>query len=108
MKRLSHSVCLVALISSWSVAQGLNWSTRSNHAAMHAKDSFVLVFGKDSIQRGPVYSMRATALDYQKTRHVRNLVWFSTGDGCFVSTDPKVVASKEGRLTTIRGNCSSR
>ncbi len=93
MKRLSQSVCLLALTSALSATQDADWSTRGNHAVMHSKDSFVLVFGKDSIQRGPDYSTRASALDYQKTKHVRDLVWFSTGDGCFVSIDPKVVAS---------------
>lgn len=93
MKRLPRSIWLLGLFSALSVAQETGFSTRSDHAASHSKDSFVLVFGKQSIERGPDYSTRASALDYQRAKHVRDLVWYSTSGGCFVSVDPKVIAS---------------
>jgi len=93
MKALSQSVYLLAIVWALSAAQDADWSTRGNHAALHSKDSYVLVFGKDSIARGPDYSIRASALEYQKKKHIRDLVWFSTGAGCSVSIDAKVVAS---------------
>jgi len=93
MNALCHSLYPMAVISTLILAQDPGWSTRGTHAASHSKDSFVLVFGKRSIPRGPNYSTRASALDYQRMKHLRNLVWFSTSDGCYVSDDPKVVAS---------------
>lgn len=93
MKAYSQAVCLLAIVSAVNAAQHADWSTRGGHAAAHSKDSFVLVFRRESIARGPDYSMRASALEYQKKKHLRDLVWFSTGAGCFMSNDPKVVAS---------------
>jgi hypothetical protein len=92
MNAVLNSLYLLAVISSLALTQGPDWSTRGTHATLHSKDSFVLVFGKQSIQRGPDYSTRASALDYQKRKHIRDLVWFFTADGCFMSDDPGVIA----------------
>jgi len=91
MKGFHQLICVVGLLSSFSLAQNAGFSVRG-HAALHGKDSFVLVFGKESIERGPEYDTRAMALRYQKTKHLRDFVWFATSDGDFVSVDPKVIA----------------
>ncbi len=92
-KALIRTVCAITLFSGLSAAQKDNFAIRQSHATAHAKHSHVLVFRKLSIQRGPNFSVRAEALRYQKGRHLKDLVWYSTAEECFTTSDSKVMAS---------------
>lgn len=93
MNVLTRSICIVALVSAVAAAQDHAFSTKRSYSPPHSKDSFVLVFGSQSIQRGSDYSTRTAALKYQKVKRIRDLAWFSTREGCFANAAPKIIAS---------------
>lgn len=57
----------------------------------HEKDSYVLIIHKQAIMRGWDFSIRALALSYRKKNHLQDLVFFSSGNSCFVTMDGKAM-----------------